>query len=851
MAEFPLSFTRASTWTWVLTLTAAGFALLSACSNETQPGGSDGEGGDNSADCQGDENCACYGNGTCNDELVCISDRCEGVDGADGGATHTGGNEGNEPGSGGKDAGDSGGADGSNSGGSNTGGSGASGSGGDDSGGNGAAGNGDPIDFEDPLAGNLTAKTVSLYTATTSTGHGCIGSEEGEIYCWGFNGSGQLGNGTDVGSSTPVQVSDISTAEKVVTGEAHSCALLSDGTVRCWGDNNYYYLGTGDQVDAWEPVEPSGLTDVIDIATRSSHSCAVQQDGEVLCWGFSGEHLGYSGIGSVPKVVTGLAGNAQAIAVGGAFSCALIEGGSVQCWGSNSAGQLGHDDNADDASQSPVDVVGVDGAVALSSGSSHICALIDDGTVWCWGAGTSHQLGKNSGTNSYAPTQVVGLDDAASVSAGLQHTCAARDNGTVSCWGKSDYGEAGTGTTATVLRAWDVMQGIDNAVEVYAGTFSSCAVLEGGAVQCWGDNQNARIALASDLEFTRVHRTPAGFLQGGEWYAPYDPQFPPAAGDIVQIEAASHRTCVVRAGGEVDCWGNNSDDLIGDGSTDPVFVPTSVNTLSEVTHLSDFGGGQMCARKSDDSLQCLGSGSPPTRLNNAIAVTNGYDFGCAVVGSLAVQCWGNDFAHTHTLSRGAVDVTAGSNHMCAVLNDGTMHCWGFFDEASLGSNQPGLSGLPYEPSTVEGVSDAVKAAAGLSHTCALLSDGHVMCWGANTDGQLGDGTGTYRRLAVDVGLSDVTHISSGWYHSCAVSDGAVYCWGDNASGQIGDDGIGDALAPVQVVGITDGVQVTCSQQHSCALHEDGSVSCWGNNERGELGDGTQVSSPVPVQVEGL
>jgi len=831
-----------------LTLALVG-SVLGACGDgggSSGPVGSDdgGEGGD----CEGERGCACYGNGTCDAGLECRSGKCEREDdsGGAGGTSSSAGSGGANAGRG--NAGGSGGSGNGGSGGSNTGGTSGSHAGGDDPG---AGGSGEPVDFVDPLAGDLTAKTVALYAATTSVGHGCISTEEGEVYCWGLNGSGQLGDGTDAGSSKPVKVLGISTAQKVVTGDAYSCALLADATVRCWGDNENFHLSTGDQVDAWEPVVAQGLSGIVDLAARSEHNCAVRDDGAVLCWGWSGEHLGYTGIGSTPKVVSGLSGKATAVAVGDAFSCALIEDGTVQCWGANNVGQLGNDSVSHASSRTPVKVKGIDAAVALSSGSSHLCALIDDGSVWCWGSGNEHQLGKNSGTHSYAPTKVLGIDDATSIGAGLHHTCATRAAGTVSCWGRNDYGEAGTGTTKTVIRAWDTAPGIDDAVQVFAGTFSTCAVLEGGKIQCWGDNQGARIALGS-LPYAVEHRTPEGFKQGGRWYAPHAPGALPGAGDIVQIVASTGRSCVVRTNGDVDCWGDNYDHRIGDGSVDPVPAPTKVGALSGVTQLSDFGSGQMCARKNDSSVLCLGGASVPVRLDNAIAVTNGYDFGCAIVDSLAVQCWGEGFAHTQTSSRGAVDVTAGSNHLCAVMSDGIVHCWGYFDEASLGSNQPGLSGLPYDPSTVTGVTGARQASAGLSHTCALLGNGHVVCWGANLEGQLGDGSGQYSRLAVDVGLQGVTQISSGWYHSCAVTAaGKVYCWGDNAFGQIGNDDIADALAPEAVVGIDDAVQVDGGQHHTCALHRDGTMSCWGRNENGELGDGTQDDSPVPVRVSGL
>jgi alpha-tubulin suppressor-like RCC1 family protein len=155
---------------------------------------------------------------------------------------------------------------------------------------------------------------------------------------------------------------------------------------------------------------------------------------------------------------------------------------------------------------------------------------------------------------------------------------------------------------------------------------------------------------------------------------------------------------------------------------------------------------------------------------------------------------------------------------------------------------------------VSGLTRAIAIAAGEAHTCAVLDDGEVQCWGYNSTSQLGDGTTTDSPTPVTVLLSArATGIAAAERYSCAVDDrGSAWCWGDDDSGLLGDGARGrHRRTPVAVTGISQAIAVSSSDTHSCVLLGDGSVQCWGNNECGELGNGTLAGSLLPVQVIGL
>ena len=289
------------------------------------------------------------------------------------------------------------------------------------------------------------------------------------------------------------------------------------------------------------------------------------------------------------------------------------------------------------------------------------------------------------------------------------------------------------------------------------------------------------------------------------------------------------------------CWGQNYDGQIGDGTT------VNAKTRHPVTGLGNLrtvGLGQLtsCACDMRGQAWCWGRN-----------IEGELGLGTASANSkVPVQVPG---------LTDCIQIAGGANHTCAVHADHTVSCWG-----SNSTGQLGLGGSPAQgscaesdgsnvacvtsPAVVPGLTDVVEVRAGERHTCARKSDGTVVCWGTNFDGELGDGTNTNRSSPVAVaGLAaDVVQVSCGRWFTCALhADGSISCWGSNDHGQLGDGKTTYTNRPVQVANLTDAIQVAGGDKHACALTGTGEVWCWGYNKLGQLGDGTGTDSFVPVK----
>lgn len=297
------------------------------------------------------------------------------------------------------------------------------------------------------LAG-VAALTSGLY-------HMCaLLAADDSVVCWGGGNDGQLGDDVfhtngDGGVAAPQAVA-LEGVLQITAGGNHTCALLSGGAVQCWGDNLFGQLGDGSQTKSATPLAVPGLSGVQQLASGKFQTCALMADSSVKCWGSGGVN---AQAGSAiyllePTTIDGVTG-ATALSAGDDFTCALVTGGKVQCWGEGDVGQLG-DGNENDSNTTPVTVPGLSGIVQLSAGGRHVCALGADQALRCWGDGQYGQLGDGVFHNGfpYYVTQPVPaelLTDVVEVACGETHTCVRNGQDQIVCVGSGSYGQLGDG----------------------------------------------------------------------------------------------------------------------------------------------------------------------------------------------------------------------------------------------------------------------------------------------------------------------------------------------------------------------------------------------------------------------
>ena len=361
------------------------------------------------------------------------------------------------------------------------------------------------------------------------------------------------------------------------------------------------------------------------------------------------------------------------------------------------------------------------------------------------------------------------------------------------------------------------------------------------------------------------------------------------AGCVVDVAAGGNHSCAVRADHSVWCWGGAEGGVLANASASTVenTVPLPVEGLTIAPDHLSLGHYLSAAWSDADGLvhawgrngdrEIDGSGDDPASpravagLGPVQSFEAGYFVACAVSAG-AVACWGDD--DWGQLGRGEIGdegglattlpiasaVAAGEDFACAVVQDGAVACFGRNLHGRLGepedlsptcTSADGVAGpCRTTPHVVPGLDPAVAVTAGGEHVCALSREGAVRCWGANGEGQLGDGGLSSRAAPAPVGIpARVLEIAAGNLHSCALlADGTVRCWGDNQLGQLGNGTRTDALTPVEVSGLDRVVHISSDARsdHTCALRADGTAVCWGENNDGELGVGNDVTQDLPV-----
>ena len=735
------------------------------------------------------------------------------------------------------------------------------------SGGNGRLGNNAGTNQNTPVAvvvaGTGTNPLADVVRVDVGDAHSCALTTAGGVVCWGLATDGQLGNDGTTSSNRPVTVvaatgsSDpLSDIIQISVGGAHTCALTVEKRVLCWGKGTDGQLGNGGTQSASAPVSVA-LEDIVQIAAGASHTCALKSAGDVVCWGNGANgRLGNGDVAdqnepvAVVEVGGGPAplGNIVRISAGGEHTCALNTEGEVFCWGSGTDGQLGNDDVAD--SEHPVAVVETGDIVQMVVGDQHACAVTHAGKVLCWGDGTNGELGNDDVAASNSPVAVVDTDGSTRpLRLGVrQLPWACYRDGTCQTRPPVErYRNDGGGTLK----------------QIALGTAHTCALGADGQVQCWGKNVSGQLSVDDAWGGNKDYpRTVVIGLADA------------ALGDIVQLALGGDTSCTLNSGGNIQCWGAGSNGQLGNNVSQKSILPVTVvetdgstDSLTGVVQVS-VGDSHTCALTSQGEVLCWGGGING-KLGNNDSANGDKNYPVAVVS-------GED--STEPLGD-IVQVDLGNQHTCAVSSRGVAQCWGVGIYGQLGNNSNPAS-VNYPVTVVAGdgssdpLRDIVQVSGGETHTCALTSTGRVWCWGAGTSGQLGSGSATSTNYPVAVvsgsgstnPLTGIVQISAGGYHTCALkSNGGVVCWGSEGLGLVGNGNNSSTKRPYPVTVVeAEGssnplaniVQIDVGKTHTCALSSTGGVACWGNASQGRLGHGERANNnadfgvAAPVAVTG-
>lgn len=808
----------------------------------------------------------------------------------------------------------------------------------------------------------------------------------------------------EMGDALPIVLyGDLPPIRQIVTGDRHTCALLEIGKVRCWGRNLSGTLGSGDQTSrkfGWHDM--SNLQDVdlgagvrvAQLAAGRYHTCALLDDGAVKCWGQN--VAGQLGLGdttsrggspetmgeALPTVDLGGGAVATQLTAGLAHTCALLDDGTAKCWGMNWGAALGlgeygrprtadpgtnrGDDPGEMGDQLPIVDVGGRQIRQVAAGRHHTCALLEDGAVKCWGDNTSGQLGigrqeeiwgslpEHMGNNLPA----VPLDDdrvAIQISAGDDHTCVLLEDHQVKCWGANDAGQLGYGDTASRGRSVQSMgselpvvdlvvsdgvrdtecDGVDDDCdgrvdEAFVGTVTQCGVgacVESGVTIC----QAGEIVDACRAGEPGVDDTCDLFDDDcdGRVDEHYARRLTVCGvgpcrtiGLSRCVEGAVDAVCTPGdpAASDTICDGVDDD---CDGIVDEEFARQPVDcgaracsqqgfTSCVEGRLSDTcrteavrGDDETCDGVDDD---CDGAYDEDVAIQETtcgVGACAAEGIQTCVDGLPVNSCSSGQPAATDDLCNALDDdcdgrmdedtpviaqVSSGWYHTCVLVNDGSMKCWGrnHYGQLGLGSragvrelecdwdqdcsgswsagaqqgDTPGEMGENLPTVELPAGRTATQISASNKHTCAVLSDGSVSCWGFNDRGQLGLGDTRVRtrgnEAIVDLGAGRIaTQVTAGTTHSCALFDtGTVKCWGNSETGRLGlgyadphpdapptthrgdEPGeMGDSLPEVDMGAGRIVRRIVAGGAHTCALLDGGDVKCWGEGWTGALGLG--------------
>ncbi|WP_339352130.1 InlB B-repeat-containing protein [Bifidobacterium coryneforme] len=756
---------------------------------------------------------------------------------------------------------------------------------------------------------HLDTPTSRVRFAQVSAGqsHSLAVGSDGNLYAWGNNKDGQLGDGTTTNRTAPimaaapagvkfVQVSAGDSHSMALDRDGHSMALDRDGNIWTWGNNRSRQLGRSTSSNpANRPGKadtPAGMT-FIAVSAGADHSMALDRDGNIWTWGYDTyKQLGSSSYSTPTPTGVGVPEAAFAsVSAGPRHSIGLDANGTAWTWGgSKSAGN--DDDLLGHAGYKPAPADTTQRFTALSAGADHSMGIARDGTVYTWGHNENGQLGRTPTGAEPAgrPGPVPGPSGATGVSAGRTHSTAITGSGAWA-WGGNQYGQLGTSDGVAPARMPNP-KGAPSGFAytgAVAGTDITLAVGSDGDVYAVGTNSAGQ--LGDGTTSTTAHPDPTmvwrpvsspvtGVLFGAK----------PSAGEVRRRADGWHAASPRHRPETVPLTIRSATGQARDEDTSLRFMYTG--DTATLTFTTQHGHAP--------DAQQVPAGEPTRR--PADPSENGwtfdgwfdgdvaYDFTRPLEHDLTVTArwhrtgrWTLSPDHGSEYGKDTVTLTApaapdirlasidtGGTTSLGIGSDGGLYAWGDNTQGQLGDGTTTRRTTPTRVAKPDGTGDGftwVQAAAGRNHSAAVGSDGQLYTWGDNTQGQLGDGTTSQHTRPVKAARPDGTDTGFTWIRAAAGdgytmalgSDDNLYAWG-SLPGGLGDTGRTASSSRPLPVRIPDGTppafryeQITAGDTHAAAIGSDGNLYTWGDNTHGQLGHdptGTPAAAADPQQPAG-
>lgn len=638
----------------------------------------------------------------------------------------------------------------------------------------------------------------------------------------------------------------------LAVGGQLSCVIDATKKIQCRG---LIYTGTSSSTPTDNQVVSS--VDVTSFAVGYAHVCGITAAG-LRCWGKPGEgQLGGVSSGpampSAPSIVNlGVGVTPVKVAAGNYHTCVLIQetanpsNKNVKCFGNNIHGQLGIESlvtkglTAGDMTTLPtVKFKAGRHPVDIYSGGYHNCAILDDGSVSCWGKNSSGQLGLgfsyDVGGRAYAELETIDFKTSTAIAKldlGENHSCALFVDKTVRCWGDNSFFQLGTGVDTSIgntpvsMELWPTVsiQNSSDISDLVVGGNVSCVVYSTGDSRCWGENTSGQ----RGVPYLKNHNA-ARPVFGSSKYK--------------QVSTAFNHTCAITEDGKLDCWGVSGGGLLGDGSNSVNYFPVG-NAESRTFKKVATGTTMSCAQTIENELYCwgmndrrqLGAGlnveyvTTPVKVDTALVFT---------------------------------DFVVGAQHACGLVSSGDVYCWGANNYGQLGLGD--LTDRP-TPVKVAALSDVKKLYAGLKVTCATSgTEVRLYCWGSNGGQMLVPASAATVNVTSPTVIVGPLSLSNQHIHDVAIYADHIcyvvarwtdatktaymsgsplsYCRGANGFAQINSSGTnpytswesGGVSYPWK---IRVGVTFTCALVQNATfsdVNQGGTVYCKGDNTGGYLG----------------